>query len=89
MSEQDNTPDTSGDARAQIAELRAKVEQLLAERTQAVSRKADRLEAYAGDVAEAAQYRVDALSDRIRERPLGTLFVVGLTGFVLARLLGR
>ena len=76
-------------ARAQIADLRRKVEGLLAERTDSLNRGVDRVEAYAGDVAESVQYRYDDFQERVRERPVTALLIAVAIGYAFARLTGR
>ena len=80
---------TANDAREQIAELRRKVEDLLAERTHNMARAVDRAEIYAGDVAEKAQRRYDEFQDSVRSRPATSLLIAAVAGYILARLLGR
>ncbi|UFN50588.1 hypothetical protein LPC08_08225 [Roseomonas sp. OT10] len=81
--------DTADDARAQIEELRRKVESLLAERSTSLSRAVDKAEVYAGTVADKAQRGYDEVQDRVRERPGSSLLIAAAVGFVLGRLLGR
>ncbi|MFT8242535.1 DUF883 family protein [Roseomonas sp. BN140053] len=80
---------SSGDAREQIAELRRKVEGLLADQGQNLSRAVDRAEVYAGNVADKAQHRFEDLQDRVREKPATAILIAAVAGFVLARILGR
>lgn len=80
---------TASDVRAQIADLRRKVEGLLAERTDSLNRGVDRVEAYAGDVAESVQYRYDYFQERVRERPVTSLLIAAAIGYAVARLTGR
>ena len=80
---------TADDARAQIDDLRQKVESLLAERSQSLSRAVDRAEVYAGNVADKAQRGYDNLQDHVREKPGVSLLIAAAAGFVLARVLGR
>ena len=77
------------DAREQIAELRQKVEGLLAEKQQSLTRAVDRAEVYAGNVADKAQREFEDLQDRVRERPATSLLIAVAAGYVLARVLGR
>ena len=81
--------ETATDAREQIAELRRKVEDLLAERAHGMTRAVDRAEIYAGDVAEKAQRRYDEFQERVRGRPATSLLIAAAAGYVLARILGR
>ena len=83
-----NNPDrTPGD---EIAELRAKVEELMAKR---VAPAVEGVMHQAADAARAAtdtaRDQVSRLSDAVHEKPLTALFLAGLAGFVTAVLVRR
>lgn len=78
---------TPGD---EIAELRAKVEELMADR---VAPAVDGMVNQAADAAQAAtdtvRDQVSRLSHTVQEKPLTALGVAGLVGFVVAVLVRR
>ena len=84
----------SGNADAEIAALRSKVDELIQNRVApAVAAVADQVQAGAQAAAQAAsdtvRQQVTRLSDRVRAQPLTALGIAALAGFVLAALARR
>ena len=73
------TETLSQDANAQIAKLRAQLDDLMSERVApAVSDAMDRAQ-------HAAQHQVDAVSDRVRSQPLTAVLIAAGIGFLLGK----
>jgi ElaB/YqjD/DUF883 family membrane-anchored ribosome-binding protein len=82
--------DLGASAEAEIAELRAKVEALMAQRVgPLVTKVADGAREVAQDTADAVRRNADSLLDEVRARPLTSLGVAAAVGFMLAHLLRR
>ncbi len=78
------------DAKAEIVQLREKVESLMNERvTPAMSAVADRASAIGKSATETVRHQADRATDAVHERPLVALGVAALAGFVVASLLRR
>jgi ElaB/YqjD/DUF883 family membrane-anchored ribosome-binding protein len=78
------------DAHAELLALRAKVEQLMAERvTPAVTRLAGQAEDAVDYANDAVRDQAERLSATVREQPLTALGAAALAGFVLALLFKR
>ena len=91
MSGSTNTGENAGGVAMseQIADLRKKVEDLVAERSKYVGQALDTAQDYAGRVADQAQEQYGNAQDFVRERPGQSLLIAAAVGFVLARILGR
>jgi ElaB/YqjD/DUF883 family membrane-anchored ribosome-binding protein len=77
------------DARAELAQLRAQVERLMEERVSPVlGAAAETVEGYGRRARETVEAKADALSDSVKERPLLTVAVAAIGGFLLGRLIG-
>lgn len=77
------------DARAELARLRAQVERLMEERvTPALGHAADTVEDYSRRARARIDANTHAVTDAVRERPLLSLALVALGGYVLGRLTG-
>jgi ElaB/YqjD/DUF883 family membrane-anchored ribosome-binding protein len=77
------------DARAELARLRGQVERLMEERvTPALGSAAETVEDYGRRAKETIEENAYALSDTIRERPLVTIAVAAIGGYLLGRLMG-
>lgn len=86
-----NTAEAAKDSvQAEIAALRAKVETLMSDRvTPAVNRIMDRAETVAGDAASTVREQANRLSDTVQERPVASLAVAALAGYIAALLMRR
>jgi ElaB/YqjD/DUF883 family membrane-anchored ribosome-binding protein len=88
MAASDTLSDKAGDARDQIAKLRAQVDSLMRERVSpAVSDAANRAGSAASDAADMAREQAEALSDRVKEQPLIALLAAAGVGFLIGRIL--
>jgi len=78
------------DARAEIAQLREKVETLMQTRvTPALSALAGEAEAAAHAASDSVKAQATRLSDTIKAQPLTALGIAALAGFVIAALVRR
>lgn len=78
------------EADAEIAALRAKVDDLMLNRVgPAVSAMADQAQAAAQAASDTVRHQVDRVSDTVRAQPLRALGVAVMAGFVLAVLIRR
>lgn len=78
------------DAKAEIVELRQRVEALMNERvTPAVSAVADRASAISKSATETVRHQADRATDAVHDKPLIALGVAALAGFVIASLIRR
>jgi ElaB/YqjD/DUF883 family membrane-anchored ribosome-binding protein len=77
------------DARAELARLRSQVERLMEERvTPALGSAADTVEDYSRRARETIEENAYAVSDTVRQRPLVSVALAALGGFLLGRLMG-
>ena len=77
------------DARAELAKLRAQVERLMEERvTPALGSAAETVEDYGRRARGAIEDNAHAMADTVRERPLLTVAVAAIGGYLLGRLMG-
>lgn len=77
-------------ARNEIADLRAKVEALMADRvTPALVNAAEQAGHAARDATDAVRHQADRVSHSVRENPFAALGVAALAGFVVAALMRR
>ena len=75
------------DAKAEIAQLRKQVEQLIAEHvTPALTDAADRANHAAQRVGNCARAQTEAVSNEVRERPLLAVGIAVGIGYVIGRL---
>jgi ElaB/YqjD/DUF883 family membrane-anchored ribosome-binding protein len=82
--------DAATDLQDEIAQLRRKVDDLIANRAPPfVAEAAGRAKETARESYDMARERLDTLSARIRERPLTAVLVAAGLGYVLARGLRR
>lgn len=78
-------PPYMAETHAEIAALRAKVEALMKDRvTPAVVRVADKAEAAAHQATDTIRDRTERLSEAIREKPLTSVGLAALAGYVFA-----
>jgi ElaB/YqjD/DUF883 family membrane-anchored ribosome-binding protein len=78
------------DAKAEIVQLREKVEALMNDRiTPAVSAAADRASAIGKSASDTVRQQADRASDAVHDKPLIALGVAALAGFVIASLIRR
>ena len=79
---------TSNDAREQIARLREQVDALMRDRVApAVSDLAGRAQHYVDEASGAARDQSEALSARVREKPLVSLLAAAGIGYLIGRIL--
>lgn len=79
--------DTAQDAKAQIAQLRDQVQQLMSERvTPALANAADQAQAYAKQARDIYDDQSEALSERVRESPLIAVLVAAGIGYLAGRI---
>ncbi|HEY4252783.1 MAG TPA: hypothetical protein VGM87_16345 [Roseomonas sp.] len=82
--------EAGGVASAEIAALRAKVEQLMTERiTPALASAADRAEHAAESTIAGIRDQANRLSGQVQEKPIAALGLAALAGFVAALLIRR
>ena len=89
-----NVQDTTDDAKAQIAQLRRQVENLMADRvTPALADAAGRAESFARQGMDYTRQGIDytrdqaeAISGRVRDQPLIALVIAGAVGYLAGRL---
>ena len=80
---------TAQDAKEQIARLREQVEVLMRDRvTPTLADVAGRAERSARDAQDLAREQAEALSGRVRERPLVSILVAIGVGYLIGRILG-
>ena len=86
-----NTTETYTDqARSEIADLRAKVENLMTERvTPALANAAEQASHAAREASDQMRHQADRVSSSVRENPFAALGVAALAGFVVAALMRR
>lgn len=78
------------DAKAEIVELRQRVEALMNDRvTPAVSAVADKASAIGKSATETVRHQADRASDAVHDKPLIALGVAALAGFIIASLVRR
>lgn len=83
-------PPYMAETHAEIAALRAKVEALMKERvTPAVVQAANKAEAVAHQATDTIREQTERLSETIRERPLTSVGLAALAGYVFAVLCRR
>lgn len=83
-------PPYMAETHAEIAALRAKVEALMKERvTPAVVQAANKAEAVAHQATDTIREQTERLSETIRERPLTSVGLAALAGYVFAILCRR
>jgi ElaB/YqjD/DUF883 family membrane-anchored ribosome-binding protein len=77
------------DARVELARLRAQVERLMEERvTPALGQAADTVEDYSRRARARVEENAHAVTDAVRERPLLSIGLAALAGYVIGRLSG-
>lgn len=82
----DRIGDTASD---ELARLKAQIERLMSERvTPALADAADEVQHRAEQARDAIEAQADALSETVRERPLLSVAVAAIGGYVLGRLIG-
>ncbi len=75
------------DAKAQIAQLRDQVQNLMSERvTPALSSAAHTAEDYARQARDMASDQTEMLSDQVRESPLAAIMIAAGVGYLLGRI---
>ncbi len=75
------------DAKAQIAQLRDQVQNLVSERvTPALSSAAGTAEDYARQARDMASDQAEMLSDQVRESPLAAILIAAGVGYLLGRI---
>ena len=75
------------DAKAQIAQLRDQVQNLMSERvTPALSNAAGQAEDYARQARDMASDQAEVLSDQVRESPLAAIMIAAGVGYLLGRI---
>jgi len=80
---------TAQDAKEQIARLREQVEVLMRDRvTPTLADVAGRAERSARDAQDLAREQAEALSGRVRERPLVSILVAIGVGYLIGRIVG-
>jgi len=76
----------SQDSLAQIAALRKQVNQLVGDRvTPVLNDYADRASDAAHRASDYSRHQADAVSDRVRGRPLAAVALAGAIGYILGR----
>ena len=79
--------DAAQDAKEQIAQLRAQVQTLMAERvTPAISNAAETAEGYARQARDLASDQTEMLSDHVRESPIVAILIAAGAGYLLGRI---
>ncbi len=82
------TDDASGSTTAQIARLRAQVEELMKDRvTPAVAGLADRAEAAMTGARDVVRDQAETVSSRVRDQPLVAILVAAGVGWIIGRLM--
>lgn len=77
------------DARAELARLRSQVERLMEERvTPALGSVAETVEDYGRRARHSVEENAESLATTVRERPLLTVGLAAVSGFLLGRLIG-
>ena len=85
----DSMSGTTQDAKEQIARLREQVEMLMRDRiTPTLADVAGRAERSARDAQDLAREQAEALSGRVRERPLVSILVAIGVGYLIGRIVG-
>jgi len=85
----DSMSGTTQDAKEQIARLREQVEMLMRDRiTPTLADVAGRAEQSARDAQDLAREQAEALSGRVRERPLVSILVAIGVGYLIGRIVG-
>lgn len=85
----DSMSGTTQDAKEQIARLREQVEMLMRDRiTPTLADVAGRAEQSARDAQDLAREQAEALSGRVRERPLVSILVAIGVGYLIGRIAG-
>ena len=88
MAHADDVSGKIGDATAQIAHLRAQVEELMKERiAPAVADFAGRAEAAVSSARNAVQDQAESVSSRVRDQPLIAIALAAGIGWVIGRLM--
>jgi ElaB/YqjD/DUF883 family membrane-anchored ribosome-binding protein len=83
----DSMSDRAQDAKEQIARLREQVEMLMRDRvTPALADVAGRAEGAARDAQDLAREQAEALTGRVRERPLVAILVAVGVGYLIGRI---
>ena len=78
---------TTQDAKAQIAQLRDQVQNLISERvTPALANAAGTAEGYARQARDMASDQTEMLSDQVRESPLAAIMIAAGVGYLLGRI---
>lgn len=78
------------DAKAELAQLRDKVETLMNERvTPALGAAASQAQAVARSASDEVRMQTERLSEAVQDRPLASIAIATMAGFVLASLMRR
>ncbi|MBV9786172.1 MAG: hypothetical protein JO264_20410 [Acidisphaera sp.] len=87
MASYDSVRDKAADTNEQIAQLRKQVESLMSERvTPMLADAAGRAEAAARSVSDSAREQAEAVSVRVRERPIAAVLIAGAAGYLIGRI---
>jgi ElaB/YqjD/DUF883 family membrane-anchored ribosome-binding protein len=87
MAVTDNIESTTQDAREQLRQLRAQVEQLMSERVSpALANAAERAENAAYKARDFTGQQAEVVSERVRERPLASILIAAGVGYLLGRI---
>lgn len=87
MTASDTFQDVAQDAKEQIAQLRAQVQTLMAERvTPALANAAGSAEEYARQARDLASDQTEMLSDQVRESPIVAILIAAGAGYLLGRI---
>ncbi|MDB5412157.1 MAG: Membrane-anchored ribosome-binding protein inhibits growth in stationary phase, ElaB/YqjD/DUF883 [Rubritepida sp.] len=83
-------PPYTADTNAELAQLRDKVETLMRDRvTPAIGAVADQAQAAARNASDQVREQADRLSSAVQEKPLTSIGLAMLAGFVLASICRR
>jgi len=78
------------DAKEELAQLRSKVETLMNERvTPALGAAASQAQAVAKTASDEMRMQTERLSEAVQERPLASIAIATMAGFVLSSLMRR
>ena len=87
MAVTDTFNDAAQDAKEQIAQLRAQVQTLMAERvTPALANAAGSAEGYARQARDIASDQTEMLSEQVRESPVVAILIAAGAGYLLGRI---
>jgi ElaB/YqjD/DUF883 family membrane-anchored ribosome-binding protein len=90
MSMQSGWRESAQDTRAQIAQLREEMDELLRDRVRPALRNvAGRAESGARQASGMAREQAERVSGQVRERPLLALAIIGVSAYLLGRVTAR